>query len=146
VIPIEAGWPNPQISDLQTDAALFRFFSLPATLVDERSGAFNDIRDTRFDYPRATPEKALLDWFYLGTSNRSRMMRLPFDLELALLDKRRLRRQAKHMDIVEIFESWQVQWQNYLDDADVQSNSASLLSGYLDLPWQINRVLDVELA
>jgi hypothetical protein len=123
VIPIEPDWPNPQISDRQTDAAPFRFFAMPAALVDERAGAFNDIRDSRFDYPRTTPEKALLDWIYLGASKRSRMTRPPFDMELDLLDNRRLRRLAKNMGMVEAFELWRVQWQNYQNAADVQSNS-----------------------
>jgi hypothetical protein len=69
VIATEAGWSNPKISDRKTAAALFRFFAIPAALVDERAGVYSDIRDHRFDYPRATPEKALLHWIYLGTSS-----------------------------------------------------------------------------
>jgi hypothetical protein len=124
VIPTEAGWPNPQISDRKTDAAPFRFFAMPAALVDERAGVYSDIRDPRFDYPRATPEKALLDWIYLGASNRSRMTRPPFDLDLDQLDKRRLRRLAKKMGILVTFESWREQWSKYQDDPNVLSNSA----------------------
>jgi hypothetical protein len=44
VIPIDASWPNPQISDRKTDAGTFRFFAMPAHLVDERAGALGDIR------------------------------------------------------------------------------------------------------
>ena len=39
---------------------------MPADLVE--AGAVKDARDLRFDYPRTTPEKALLDWLYLGNS------------------------------------------------------------------------------
>jgi hypothetical protein len=124
VIPTEAGWPNPQISDRKTDAAPFRFFAMPAALVDERAGAYSDIRETQFDYPRATPEKALLDWIYLGASNRSRMTRPPFDLDLDQLDKRRLRRLAKKMGMLEAFELWQALWVTYQQNPDVISNSA----------------------
>jgi hypothetical protein len=70
---VDASWPNPQISDRKTEAGTFRFYAMPAHLVDERSGVLEDIRDGRFDYPRATPEKALLDWIYLGASARSRL-------------------------------------------------------------------------
>jgi hypothetical protein len=127
VIPIDASWPNPQISDRKTDAGTFRFFAMPAHLVDERAGALGDIRDLRFDYPRTTAEKALLDWIYLGASARSRMTRPPFDLDFKALDIRRLRRLAKRMGILELLESWREQWVRYQDDPDVQSNSSSLL-------------------
>jgi hypothetical protein len=127
VIPTDASWPNPQISDRKTDAGTFRFFAMPAHLVDERAGALSDIRDLRFDYPRTTAEKALLDWIYLGASSRSRMTRPPFDLDFDALDIRRLRRLAKRMRILELLESWREGWERYQDDTDVQNNSASLL-------------------
>jgi hypothetical protein len=50
---------------------------MPAALVDERAGVYSDIRDHRFDYPRATPEKALLDWIYLGTSSGASTKKIP---------------------------------------------------------------------
>ncbi len=128
VIPTDASWPNPQISDRKTDAGTFRFFAMPAHLVDERAGALSDIRDLRFDYPSTTPEKALLDWIYLGASSRSRMTRPPFDLAFEALDLRRLRRLAKQMEIVKLFDAWREQWRHYQVDPDVQSNSSSLLN------------------
>jgi hypothetical protein len=128
VIPTDVSWPNPQISNRKTDAGTFRFFAMPAHLVDERAGALSDIRDLRFDYPRTTPEKALLDWIYLGASSRSRMTRPPFDLDFEALDLRRLRRLAKRMGILELFDSWRARWERYQKDPDVQSNSPSLLN------------------
>ncbi len=127
IIPTEPGWPNPQISDRKTDAGTFRFFAMPAHLVDERAGALADIRDPRFDYPRATLEKALLDWIYLGASSRSRMTRPPLDLDLKALNPARLRRLAKTMRITERLENWQTQWQRFQDDPDVQANQSALL-------------------
>jgi hypothetical protein len=127
VIPTDPSWPNPQISDRKTQAGTFRFFAMPAHLVDERAGALADIRDLRFDYPRATPEKALLDWIYLGASNRSRMIRPPYDLDLAALDKARLKRMAKTMKMLELLANWQSQWQRFQDDPDVRDNSSALL-------------------
>jgi hypothetical protein len=127
VIPTEASWPNPQISDRKTDAGIFRFFAMPAHLVDERAGALDDIRDLRFDYPRTSSEKALLDWIYLGASSRSRMTRPPFDLDFEALDSRRLRRLSKRMGMLELLDTWREQWEQYQGDPDVQSNSSSVL-------------------
>jgi hypothetical protein len=127
VIPTDPGWPNPQISDRKTDAGTFRFFAMPAHLVDERAGAFGDIRDSRFDYPRTTGEKALLDWIYLGASNRSRLARPPFDLDLQALNKARLRRLAKNMGVTGLLDDWQTQWEDFQAAPDVRENSSSLL-------------------
>ena len=127
IIPTDPGWPNPQISDRKTAAGTFRFFAMPAHLVDERAGTLADIRDMRFDYPCATLEKAWLDWIYLGASIRSRMTRPPLDLDLKALNAARLRRLAKTMRITERLENWQTQWQRFQDDPDVQANQSALL-------------------
>lgn len=127
VIPTDPSWPNPQISDRKTQAATFRFFAMPAHLVDERAGALTDIRDPRFDYPRTTQEKALLDWIYLGASTRSRMTRPPFDLDLQALNKARLRRVAKAMNMLELLENWQAQWHRVQENSDVRDNSSARL-------------------
>jgi hypothetical protein len=125
VIPTEAGWSNPQVGDRQTSAGTFRFFAMPAHLVDERAGKFEDIRDTRFDYPRTTLEKALLDWIYLGTSSRSRLTRPPFDLDLGALNQRRLSRLAKTMNLTAPLNAWVSQHEAYQSDADVQGNMST---------------------
>lgn len=124
VIPTQPDWPNPQIGDRQTTAGMFRFFAMPAHLVDERAGKLEDLRDLRFDYPRTTLEKALLDWIYLGASPRSRMTRPPFDLELSVLDQRRLQRLAKGMRIQHLLDEWLLQYQHYQDDEEVQRNDS----------------------
>jgi hypothetical protein len=85
----------------------FRFFAMPAYLNDERAGRLEDIQDTRFDYRRATPEKALLDWIYLGASPRIRMTRPPFDLNTDEFDVRRLKRLARAMNIKDLLAQWQ---------------------------------------
>ncbi|WP_345798031.1 hypothetical protein [Castellaniella sp. MT123] len=127
VIPIEQGWPNPQIGDRRTAAGTFRFFAMPAHLVDERAGRLNDIRDLRFNYPRTTLEKALLDWIYLGASGRSRLTRPPFDLDLAALNRRRLSRIAKAMGLSSLLNDWVRQYEAYQADKDVRENSATRL-------------------
>jgi hypothetical protein len=127
VIPIDPSWPNPQISDRKTDAGTFRFFAMPAHLVDERSGAWEDIRDARFDYPRTTPEKALVDWIYLGASPRSRLTPPPVDLDIQLLRKSRLRRIAARMGLRRQLDDWLAARERYLADPDVRDNLGSLL-------------------
>lgn len=125
VIPIEPDWPNPQIGDRRTAAGTFRFFAMPAYLVDERAGKLDDIRDPRFDYPRTTLEKALLDWIYLGASPRSRLTRPPFDLDLALLNRRRLSRIARTMNMSTLLDEWTSMHEAYQADEDVRENSAT---------------------
>lgn len=127
VIPTDPAWPNPQISDRITSAGTFRFFAMPARLLDERAGRLEDIRDLRFDYPRATPEKALLDWIYLGQSPRSRMTPPPFDLEVEALDAGRLQRLAQSMGLELPLQEWIAQYQAYQVDEDVRENSSSRL-------------------
>lgn len=127
MIPTDSAWPNPQIGDRRTHAGTFRFFAMPARLVDERAGRLEDLRDLRFDYPRTTPEKALLDWIWLGHSHRSRMTRPPLDLQLESLDQRKLKRMARTMKIENLLGSWLGQHATYQADPDVQENSATRL-------------------
>ncbi len=126
VIPIEAGLPNPQISSRHTAAGTFRFFALPARLV-ELPGALEDFRDMRFDYPRATPEKALLDMIHLGASPRSHMTRPPLDIEYEQLDRAKVRRLARRMTMLPLLEAWLAQRDAYLAHPDVRDNTSSLL-------------------
>jgi hypothetical protein len=125
VVPTDPSWPNPQIGDRVTLAGTFRFFAMPARLVDERAGRLEDVRDLRFDYPRTTPEKALLDWIYLGASPRSRMTRPPFDLEFTDLNKPRLKRLAKAMEMTPLLEQWAELYERYQADEDVRENTAT---------------------
>lgn len=123
VIPTDATWANPNVGDRQTNAGVFRFFAMPARLV--HAGAPADARDHRFDYPRATAEKALLDWIVLGASPRSRLTRPPFDLELDALDRPRLQRLADAMQVTPLLEAWTHQYDEYQADLDVRENSAT---------------------
>jgi hypothetical protein len=127
VIPIEAGWSTPQVSDRKTQAGTFRFFAMPAHLNDERAGRLADLQDQRFDYRRATPEKALLDWIYLGASPRSRMTRPPFDLEIEPLNAARLKRLAKGLNMAPLLESWREERARYQANPEVEDNASSWL-------------------
>jgi hypothetical protein len=125
VIPTESGLANPRVGDRNTAAGTFRFFTMPARLVGERAGALEDVQDLRFNYPRATPEKALLDWIYLGASAHSRMTRPPMDLDLASLNQPRLKRLVKRMHLAAQYESWMDRHRAYQADADVRENSSA---------------------
>ena len=93
----------------------------------ELPGALEDFRDMRFDYQRATPEKALLDMIHLGASPRSRMTRPPFDIEYEQLDRAKVRRLARRMEMQTLLDAWLAQRDRYLADPDVRDNSTSLL-------------------
>jgi len=122
VIPTDANWPNPNVGDRLTKSGTFRFFAMPSRRVS--AGRLEDIRDLRFDYPRATPEKAFLDWMFLGASSRSRMTRPPFDLEIEELDIKRVRRVAKAMEITPDLDDWMRQYEAYQSSEDVRENAA----------------------
>ena len=125
IIPTDPDWPNPQIGDRATSAGTFRFFAMPAALMDERAGRLEDLRDLRFSYARATPEKALLDWIYLGDSRRSRMTPPPLDLDIAALSMPRLKRVAKGMGITPLLDAWLQRYGQYQQDEDVRENAAT---------------------
>lgn len=95
VVPLDPRSPPPRLGRQPTKAGTFHFFGLPRRIlevgdVDDRLEPPDD-----FEHPRATPEKALIDWLYLAESPRSRR-RLPprEDLDLELLDAARLQRLA----------------------------------------------------
>lgn len=103
----------------------FRFHSMPARLLNEQTGELEDRLDVDLKYPRATPEKALLDWLYLGASPYSKISGPPLDLEIERLDASRLRRLARSMELVEELKVWQVRKKAYDADPDVNENSSN---------------------
>ena len=78
--------------------------------------------DLDVKYPRATPEKALLDWLYLGASKYSKIAGPPLDLELKRLDAARLRRLARAMGLTEELAAWRVRKRDYDTHPDVREN------------------------
>jgi hypothetical protein len=100
----------------------FHFHSLPSRLLDERGGKLEDRMDLDVKYPRATPEKALLDWLYLGASRYSKIAGPPLDLELERLDGSRLRRLARAMELTEELAAWRARRRDYDTDPDVREN------------------------
>lgn len=77
-----------------------RMCAMPLRVLEAGAGRLEDVQDLRYAYPRATPERALLDWIYLGASPRSRLAPPPGDIRLKGMNSVRLGRLAKAMGIV----------------------------------------------
>lgn len=92
---------RPSVRPVKANRVEFRFHAMPARLLDARAGDLEDRMDLDAKYPRATPEKALLDWIYLGASPRTKIATPPLDIDATRLDKRRLARLAKNMRLSE---------------------------------------------
>jgi hypothetical protein len=102
----------------------FRFHAMPVRLLDERAGSSVDRLDVDATYPRATPEKALLDWIYLGASRWTRLSGPPLDFDISLLDLRRLERLAKHMALESKLNAYLANKRRYDRAPDVRGNAA----------------------
>ena len=102
----------------------FRFHSMPARLLDDRAGRLEDRMDMEVRYSRATPEKALLDWLYLGESRYSKIAGPPLDVEIERLNGPRLRRLALSMECVEQLKAWQARKKQYDLDLEVTENAS----------------------
>jgi hypothetical protein len=86
---------SPSVRPVRANQIEYRFHALPSRLLDSRAGQLEDRMDLDVQYPRATPEKALLDWIYLGASSRTKISPPPPDIDLGLLKRSRLQRLAK---------------------------------------------------
>lgn len=106
IIPHERGYV-PSVRPVRATDIEFRFHSMPARFLDGRAGQLEDRMDPDVKYARATPEKALLDWLYLGASPHSKIAGPPFDVDIERLSASRLRRLARSMDLTERLKRWQ---------------------------------------
>lgn len=107
VVPIDAGAPAPKLGREPTAAGVFQFFGLPRRVLEAGTSADRLEPVERFEHVRATPEKALADWLYLAKSPRSRRTLPPqSDLDLSRLDRARLTRLAKAMDLTSVLDAW----------------------------------------
>lgn len=130
IIPTHPSWTHAQTAQrVVPGLGTFRFFTMRADLQEETAGKLADIRDMAFDYPRATPEKAFLDWLYLGQSHRSKLNPPPLDLAFDRLNQPRLKRLLYHapQEITQAFADWLQQHQRYQADPDVQDNTGALV-------------------
>ncbi|MGA7539051.1 MAG: hypothetical protein WBW93_09805 [Steroidobacteraceae bacterium] len=124
VVPHERGHV-PSVRPVKAADVEFRFHSMPARLLDDRAGRLEDRMDLEVKYPRATPEKALLDWLYLGESAYSRIAGPPLDVERERLGGSRLRRLAHSMELTEQLRVWQARKKKYDHDPDVRGNTSN---------------------
>lgn len=107
VVPVDRGHPPPRLGRQRMQAGVFHFFGMPRRVLE--AGAAEDRLEPAqaFEHVRATPEKALVDWLYLGNSPRSRRTLPPrTDIDLDMLDKRRLRRLADAAGVAAVLRAW----------------------------------------
>jgi hypothetical protein len=108
VVPINRGaHPPSRLGRKHTKAGDVHFYGIPRRIIE--SGEPDDRLDTSdlYAHLRATPEKALLDWLYLGLSPRSRRtVPICSDIDLEMLDKRRLNRLAKAAQLDHELQGW----------------------------------------
>jgi hypothetical protein len=93
---------------------------MPALLLDERAGEFEDRMDFDVKYPLATAKKALIDWLYLGESDYSKIAGPPLDLEFGHLDTSRLSRLARSMGLAEDWKAWRARNRKHDSDPGVR--------------------------
>jgi len=108
----------------------FRFHAMPARFLDEHAGDLEDRLDLDFKYPRATPEKALLDWIYLGASTRTKIAGPPFDIDADRLKKARLQRLAKAMSLESQLKAYLETKKKYDEHPEVEANDSLLDGGF----------------
>lgn len=114
---------NPSVRPVKANRVEFRFHAMSVRLLDERAGILEDRMDLEAKYPRATPEKALLDWIHLGASSRTRISGPPLDIDAKQLDMRRLRRLAKNMALSDDLTSYFARKRAHDKSPDVVANA-----------------------
>lgn len=102
----------------------YRFHAMPARLLDDEAGDLPDRMDLEVLYPRATTEKALLDWIYLGDSPRTKLAPPPLDIDLERVDKRRLKRLAERMKLSKQLDEYLARKRKYDRDPSVRANAS----------------------
>ena len=98
------GYAQPSTGEVKTLAGVYTFQALPFDLI-HKAGSLED-RLEQLPYQRATPEKAFLDWLYLGATPRSHMTPPPFDIDLSMLNLPRMQRLAEGMGLTRSFKQW----------------------------------------
>lgn len=102
VVPISRRYTTQSLGRLETSGGVFVFRGVPEAILE--AGRDEDRLVANASYRRATPEAALLHWLYLSNSPRSRMSTPPLELDLALLNRQRLKRLAGAMGLSELLD------------------------------------------
>lgn len=107
IVPIDTGFPAPKLGRRRSLSGTFHFYGMPRRILEAGTVSDRLQPPERFEHLRATPEKALLDCLYLGRSPRSgRTPPPPGDLDVDMLDRRRLRRLAKAAYLTDALNEW----------------------------------------
>lgn len=107
VVPLDSGPTRPRVGNVTTAQGPIYVRAVPRRILE--AGALEDRLDLDRGraHPRATPEKALLDWLYLARSPRSTLSPPSLhDIEVDELNKARLRRLAKAMGLEQTLTQW----------------------------------------
>lgn len=127
VVPLVPGMSPPKVGERGTPAGYFRFYAMPERVAHAKDARVEDVQDLRYGYPRATPEKALLDWIYLGSSPHSRLSLPPLDIQLQGMSLPRLKRLAAAMGLTNKWAGWLQEWREREAAEDVRESAAAEL-------------------
>lgn len=116
------GHARPSTGQVKTPAGVYTFQAMPFYLIHQ-AGTLDDCLE-QLPYQRATPEKALLDWLYLGATPRSYMTPPPYDLDMTLLNQARLQRLAEGMGLSRALVQWQTAKTAYDRSPGARRNAA----------------------
>ncbi len=110
---------SPKLGRTRLVNQSFHFYGMPVGLLN--TGTETDGLDGTARYPRATPERALLDWLYLARSSKSSFSAPPMDIDLSWIHQSRFNRLLKAMDtrapgIKQYWETWNSRWKQYSRD------------------------------
>jgi hypothetical protein len=122
VVPLR-GHIAPSSRPVIASGIEYRFHAMPVRLLDDEAGALEDRLDLDVLYPRAAPEKALMDWIYLGNSSRTKLAPPPLDIDLERLDMRRLKRLADGMQLSAQLKAYLARKRSYDEDPSVRANA-----------------------
>ena len=127
VVPLVPGMAPPRLGEHKALCGELRFYGMPDRLLNLEHTLIDDHQDITYGYPRATPERALMDWIYLGYSFHSRLLPPPLDIQLHSMRQARLNRLAKSMGIQSEWNAWYHAWLQHERAEDVRENSSSAL-------------------
>ena len=108
VVPIDRDrHPPARLGRKATQAGIIHFFGIPRHILQAGEPGDRLEAEGQYEHLRATPEKALLDWIYLGCSPRSRRTPPPRDdIDMELLNSRRLQRLVLATKLEQEFALW----------------------------------------
>jgi len=115
------GFAQPRTGKVETQVGMFSFQAIPFTLVYQ-AGGLDDCLEP-LPYPRATPEKAFLDWLYLGSTPRSHMTLPPLDLDFQRLNQARIARLARGMGLADALRQWRTAKSAYEQSPGSRANA-----------------------